>query len=396
MRVAYVFHDSFPGRTTNTEQLLNSAVRAVRHGVEFDVICPRPVGERRPIPERYAEIAEFYGIDAGAFGHEIRIVELDVPDCFRGNARRGVHDFAAGLRLRGSDEYGLAYARDPAPLLAVTATGLPYMFETYRTDVNLMRSHAAWRRVCYRNARFVGAVAHSHLARQSFLDAGLAPEAVLTAHNGFDVAAQGAEVTQSQARQALKLPADENVVVYTGHVNREKGMDVLVEIAAGIPDASFYLVGAVPSGAGAIWTNEVVARAGATNVTIVDRVPPSEVGRWLAAADVLIVPPTARPLMEFGSTVLPMKTFQYLASGKAIVAGDLPDVGEVLVDGVNARLVPPDDIEAARQALGALLRNSLERERLGAHARLDSKKYTWDARGRRVAQFMLDRVSSIS
>jgi glycosyltransferase involved in cell wall biosynthesis len=124
---------------------------------------------------------------------------------------------------------------------------------------------------------------------------------------------------------------------------------------------------------------------------MVPRVPPAEVARFLFAADVLVFPPTAAALRA-GRTVLPMKTFQYLAAGRAILAPDLPDLREVLRHDANAVLVPPDVPGAAADALRGLLGDVPRRERLAAAALADAARYTWDARAAKIAAFLRGRL----
>src|SRR5260221_14436565 len=88
-----------------------------------------------------------------------------------------------------------------------------------------------------------------------------------------------------------------------------------------------------------------MARA-VTNIRIVPWQPPEALGYYVFAADVLLIPPSWQPLAEFGSTVLPLKLFFYMSSGRPILAGDTPDVRAVLKHGENAILCPPDCLDA--------------------------------------------------
>lgn len=75
-------------------------------------------------------------------------------------------------------------------------------------------------------------------------------------------------------------------------------------------------------------------------------------------ADVLVIPPSADPLQQFGRTVLPLKVFQYLAAGRPIVTGEVPDTAE----------------------------------RRGAAARRDASGLTWSARGEALLEFLHEHV----
>jgi glycosyltransferase involved in cell wall biosynthesis len=83
-----------------------------------------------------------------------------------------------------------------------------------------------------------------------------------------------------------------------------------------------------------------------------------------------------------------MKIFLYLAAGRAILAPRLPDVEEVLTDGVDARLVSPTDPGEAAGALRALVHDAGLRSRLAAGALAASTAYTWEARARRILPFL--------
>ncbi len=106
--------------------------------------------------------------------------------------------------------------------------------------------------------------------------------------------------------------------------------------------------------------------------------------RYLAAADVLVIPPSTRPLGEFGSTVLPLKVFLYMAAGRPILAGATPDVEEVLRHDENAFLCPPDNADALASGLSILFADETLRTRLAAASLSDSRDLTWDARARRI------------
>jgi glycosyltransferase involved in cell wall biosynthesis len=87
-----------------------------------------------------------------------------------------------------------------------------------------------------------------------------------------------------------------------------------------------------------------------------------------------------------------MKTFQYLAAGRAILAPETPDVAEVLVDGENACLVPPDDLSAARLKLERLLADEESLRKLAEAALHLSRRFTWTRRAEDVLGFLSGRL----
>jgi glycosyltransferase involved in cell wall biosynthesis len=80
-----------------------------------------------------------------------------------------------------------------------------------------------------------------------------------------------------------------------------------------------------------------------------------------------------------------MKLFEYMASGRAIVASDLPSTAEVVTDGETALLYPPGDATALGGAIIRLRDDPALRERLGSAAARDVlAHYTWAARAKAI------------
>lgn len=106
-------------------------------------------------------------------------------------------------------------------------------------------------------------------------------------------------------------------------------------------------------------------------------VPHLEVPRYMAAADIAVVP---YPPMQQELWLSPLKMFEYMSSGRAVVASAIGQIVEVLRDGENGLLVPPGDVHALADALIKLIQDPGLCSRLGAQARADAvQKYSWDS-----------------
>jgi glycosyltransferase involved in cell wall biosynthesis len=119
------------------------------------------------------------------------------------------------------------------------------------------------------------------------------------------------------------------------------------------------------------------------NLTFTGFVPNADLPRWQAAADVLVMP-YGRSISgssggDTAAVASPMKMFEYMAAGRAILSSDLPVIREVLTESMCA-FAPPDDAAAWQAALGALLADPEKRRALGRAARAEVEKYTWLAR----------------
>lgn len=127
-------------------------------------------------------------------------------------------------------------------------------------------------------------------------------------------------------------------------------------------------------------------------VTFTGMVPPAEAPNYVAAADVAVVP---YPPMRQKMWLSPLKLFEYMASGKAVVASAIGQVNQVICDRKNGMLVPPGNSTALASALDTLLRDKNLRDALGKQARSDAvTKYSWDnyvARLERLMRLVITR-----
>ncbi len=143
-------------------------------------------------------------------------------------------------------------------------------------------------------------------------------------------------------------------------------------------------------------------------VTLAGLVPQDQAPLHLAASDILASPhvPNADGSRFFGS---PTKLFEYMAMGKAIIASDLDQIGEVLAGSIHATALP-ESTEAPSQTAPALLvtpgstqeivdglRFLFEhpewRQALGGNARqIALAKYTW----RHHVQAILERARQLN
>jgi len=86
----------------------------------------------------------------------------------------------------------------------------------------------------------------------------------------------------------------------------------------------------------------------------------------------------------------PMKLFEYLAAGKAVVAPDQANIREVVRHGEQALLFPPGDFAACAEAVSLLMADRELRQKLGEAGRrsIAANGRTWDANAARVAKLM--------
>jgi glycosyltransferase involved in cell wall biosynthesis len=379
MKIAYVFDRPLPARETDSEQAVQTIAAFARRGANVCLVLPARGAGTTP-----RELADHYQV-SGDF--EVQTV----PTPFRGFelGRKGWHALRA-LELPVVADADVVYTRNFPTLFALARRQQRFAYETYRPWSDQFPVLAPLFRRAMASPHFLGAILHSHFARDRYQALGVDERRLLVAHNGHDPTRFIDQPPQAELRARLSLPVDRKIVVYTGHVNLTKGLDTVLRMARRLPRVSFVLVGSDGNG----WIETLARRT--ENVSVVAWQPFDTVARYLMAADVLLQPPSRIPLRLVGNTVLPMKLFLYLAAGRPIVAPDLPDMREVLQHDHNALLVPTGDDDAAVNAVARVLDEPGLADRLSAAARRTAEGLTWDARAERILSFLDARRSEPS
>ena len=213
-----------------------------------------------------------------------------------------------------------------------------------------------------------------------------AGQEVVIAPNGVDLERFQDLPDPAGARRLLELP-EQPTASYTGHLYPGRGLNLLVGLAKRFPQVQFLWVGGRPEDVNR-WQAKLAADRLA-NVRLVGFVENRRLPLYQAAADVLLMP-YERVIEGSGGGnsadfCSPMKMFEYLAAGRAIIASDLPVLREVLSDQV-ALLCPPEQVEPWAEALSALLADPARRSALAAEARAHAGQYTWLSRARRCLE----------
>lgn len=207
---------------------------------------------------------------------------------------------------------------------------------------------------------------------------------IITAPDAVDVAMFDTSVGKAEARTVLGLPSDKRIVLYTGTIDEPwKGVGVLYKAMRELDDEFLcVIVGGKPHYV-AYFNAEHPPRP---NVLLVGHKPHEDIPTYLKAADILVLPNSAKTETSRVSTS-PMKLFEYMASDRPIVASELPSILEILNDH-NAYLVVPDDAEDLAKGIRTLTENAELGAMLSAQARKDVAASTWSARAAQILSFI--------
>jgi len=254
--------------------------------------------------------------------------------------------------------------------------GRPLKYEKLSERIELLNLHAADLIVVV-----------SRAMRDELTARGVPDDRILVNANGVDTERYRPDVDGRPVRRQYGL--DDSIVVgFIGTFGPWHGAEVLARAFTALlkrdPAMSARLL-MVGDGANAAEVRRILHEGGAGGRASLTGIVPQEEGpAYLAACDVLVSPHVSNPdgTPFFGS---PTKLFEYMAMGKAIVASDLDQIGEVLAHDRDAWLVPPGDVSRLAGGIERLVRDADLRARLGANARRKAlADHTWRQHTRRT------------
>jgi glycosyltransferase involved in cell wall biosynthesis len=181
---------------------------------------------------------------------------------------------------------------------------------------------------------------------------------VRTVLHGIDIESIKAAGVQDGVREEFGIPSGAPLVITVANFRREKGHGTLLAAAEMLrermPDARFMLVGQGPL------EGEVRDSAAHLKGTVVFAGSRSDVPRIVSAADVFALP------SDFEG--LPIALLEAMALGRPCVVTGVGGVTEVVRDGVEAVVVPPQSPSRLADGLLSLLRDEDRRRSLGQAA----------------------------
>jgi glycosyltransferase involved in cell wall biosynthesis len=184
----------------------------------------------------------------------------------------------------------------------------------------------AMERVMVRRSRVVIVVCPTLEDTVRAIDPQAAPILIENAMGGGEESATAEEA--AQVRRSFGFQNATPLIVYTGTFEKYQGLDLLFDAIAivrrHVPDAKLLMAGGQPDQIAA--ARERAATAGASDIVVfAGEQPAKAIPAYLLAADVLVSPRSR------GSNT-PLKIYQYLRSGRPIVATRLLTHTQVLSD----------------------------------------------------------------
>jgi glycosyltransferase involved in cell wall biosynthesis len=382
------------------------------------MIAPEPFFEPRGTPfseyhriRALLELGHTVDLVTYPFGRDVTLPGLRVFRCLRPPFIRNVRigpsfakiplDLALTLttvRRAFSERYDVVHSHEEGSFIGVllaSILGIPHLYDMHSSlpqqlaNFSFSRSRlltkffTVMERFVIRRSRVVIVICPQLEETVRAIDANVPVVLIENAPGSGDAPVAG---SGTRVRDALGLSQTTPMVLYTGTFEAYQGLDLLFEsarvVATRLPDVRFVLAGGRPDQIEQ--ARSVVQRMGlAGHVIFAGQRPAEEIPAYLDAADVLVSPRST-------GTNTPLKIYQYLRSGRPIVATRLLTHTQVLSDDVA--VLTEATAEGLADGIVRTLRDREQGQVIGERARtLAETKYSYEAyldRTRRACAYL--------
>ena len=346
------------------------ALSEIGYGVD---VLTFPVGQNVTIPNvRYLRTRNLLGIRSVPIGLSLRKIWLD---CWM---------FLSLRKALSRERYQLVHAVEESAFLAVVTAGrkgIPVVYDMQSSIPEHLARHGlfgtpplqAFLRACERwLLRRVDYVACSKGLESRVKS--ITPALPVREWQYPSAVVAASEADESRLRSELDITSDKKVVLYTGNFEEYQGVSLLVEaiplVQERLTDVVFVLVGADPH-------NGKQVRAMLSGLTpadcyrILPRQPRAEMPGFFRMTDVVVSP------RAHGAN-FPLKVFEYLAAGCAIVMTDVPAHSSLANRKVAVMVAP--DVAALAESIADLLQDETRIAALRKAARAHAESnLSWTA-----------------
>lgn len=370
MKILYISDSTIPSRTANSIHVMKMCNAFSRIGHEVVLLSIKREGHHE---EETRNDFDFYGVESHFKKRKLHVPQMKYSILFYSlrcaiETLKTKPDIVYGRFLRG--------------VWIAAMLGFDVIYEMHFPIRQMPRMGRLLFTSLIKRRKLKHLVVISH-ALKEMIGKDVSGKKIIVAHDGADLISHNDQEIHTGLSDRY---GNRTNVGYIGHLYPGRGIELIVKMASELPDIDFHIIGGTEE--------DIKARKRGkegNNIFFHGFISPFLINHYILDCDILVMPYQRRVTIS-GDTysdtspwMSPLKMFEYMASGKPIIASDLPILKEVLKHGKNAILVNPDDTSGWVRAVKLLANNKEVRERLAQQALIDLKQsYTWERRAQRV------------
>ena len=236
---------------------------------------------------------------------------------------------------------------------------MPVVIEAHGEGHKIANKNIFWRTILGFFEKMIikhidGIVAISSKIRDYYLDLKGNPNLLTRViYDGADINLFNPEAPLAPEMQELRARG-KTIIGYVGNFKSYQGVDFILESALESSDDFLYTL----IGKDSERLKEKIAKYNLQDrVFLLGRKKYEEIPGYLKGMDIVVIP---RPSLSITEYALPLKLFEYMAMGKAVVATDVGGAREIIKDKENGILIPADNIPQNLVKSFILLKSSPE------------------------------------
>lgn len=380
IKIVYITNSRIPTEKAHGFQVMKMCEAFSNAGIEVELWTPRRLNPIKEGPFSYYDIRETFKI------RKIFVVDLIPLSKYLGAFANFVESITfalfslSGLSRTDAD---IIYTRDQFSGWFLSFLNKRFVYEIHSFPRNFWLYKLIWRR-----AHKIVAITKG--LKNLLVKNGIEADKILVASDAVDLAAFNATKNdKEELRIELGLPGKDSFLIgYIGKfktLGMEKGIKTMIEALPLLGnETKMVFVGGEESE-----IKEYKMFANRFNVLpqciFISYQPYAKVIRYIKAMDALVIPFPNKPHYAFYAS--PLKLFEYMASGRPIIASDLPALKEILND-KNALFFKPGDVSDLARVVKMVKSSQMLGRHLSQQALADVKEYTWANRGRKILNFI--------
>lgn len=342
-RLFYIANIRLATEKAHGTQIMKMCEAFANSGYDTELVITNRSTEIKENPFSYYGVPNIFKIR--------RLWCLDTVCYGRSGFRLELLTFILSVVTRSLFQKGLFYTRDEFVALVLFCLGKKVVWEAHMGHNNLfVRTLLRLR---------VPLVVISRGLEDFYLKLGGSKELILVAPDAVDLEQFNIKETQEEARLKLNFELGKKIVMYAGSLYPWKGVDTL---------------------------EKAVLLTDGVDLVLVSQKLPTEIPLYLKAADILVLPNSAKENISKHYTS-PMKLFEYMASGVPIVASDLPSIREIL-DESKGYFFNPDDSESLKRVINVVFNEYSQALQKAEKARMAVEDYSWSKRVNKIITFI--------